>query len=463
VIGYSQAVAIGAAGTALGIAISALFYSHSRLATPAMVLVVLLAGALFVRMLGWTVGPIVLLIATCFVDEWTFSTGKLNIRPEQIAVAAAVAIYVVDRMRRRQALWARPSFVEIALIAWFAIGLAGSLLNAPYRFDSMKILALLVLSSLAMFLPRRMLQGDQAVMDQVVAWLLLAFALEGAYATAAYFLHIFGPTVALTVNPASGHLDAFGTMWEPNVLGAVCGAGAVLWLILGTRHFHHAWIGVALCMSASVASITRTAWLAVLIVLILGMVTPVRRRMDLRALGAGLLATMVLCAGVIVVGSLHRYNPGRPGNVATAIGNGTDIFGRLNQISPVWQDLVAHKIRLLIGGGIDSFSQRHVLDGVPQHLASLEITILNDTGILGMIVFAVFVVAVAAAAWRARHDLTVIGLGAMLLVLAITNTATETLELMITWLLIGLLLAAVQVADAVSASRTADTARRSAA
>jgi hypothetical protein len=71
---------------------------------------------------------------------------------------------------------------------------------------------------------------------------------------------------------------------------------------------------------------------------------------------------------------------------------------------------------------------------------------VNDTGLLGLLVFAAFVGAITVATWRARHDITVLGLAMMMLVLGITSTATEPLELMIPWLLTGLLLAAVHTA-----------------
>jgi hypothetical protein len=62
-------------------------------------------------------------------------------------------------------------------------------------------------------------------------------------------------------------------------------------------------------------------------------------------------------------------------------------------------------------------------------------------------VFAAFGIAVAVPAWRHRRDATVAGLGMSTLVIAITNMATETTELMITWLLLGLVLMAVDASD----------------
>ncbi|HVB37555.1 MAG TPA: hypothetical protein VND92_03420, partial [Vicinamibacterales bacterium] len=112
-----------------------------------------------------------------------------------------------------------------------------------------------------------------------------------------------------------------------------------------------------------------------------------------------------------------------------------------------------------IGGGIDSYGQRHVLAGAPEHLANLMLSVVNDTGIVGLLVFSAFIIAIVLVAWRSRGDLMVLGMSAMMLVLAITNQATETLEVMITWLLIGLLLAAARVASAVSEPETSGTSR----
>ena len=65
--------------------------------------------------------------------------------------------------------------------------------------------------------------------------------------------------------------------------------------------------------------------------------------------------------------------------------------------------------------------------------------VLNDTGLIGVLLFAAFGISILIAAWRVRSDIHVMGLGATMLVLVLTNTSTETLELMITWLLVGLL------------------------
>ncbi|HEX7264222.1 MAG TPA: hypothetical protein VF383_08600, partial [Candidatus Dormibacteraeota bacterium] len=147
--------------------------------------------------------------------------------------------------------------------------------------------------------------------------------------------------------------------------------------------------------------------------------------------------------GTYVVGSAGGAH--RSSNLLAALFNVVDLIGRLNQSSPVRSDISGH---LALGRGVASFEALHVAKGVPEHIASLPLLVLNDTGVVGIALFAGFVAAVFARAWSRRQNLIVLGLGQVALVVALTNIATETTELMIGWLLIGLLVAACDVSGA---------------
>jgi hypothetical protein len=451
-------VVVLATGVVLGGVLGGLAYNRPAWAAGAMVAAVCAAAFVFSRLVGIWRGLLVLLVVTCLIDRFTFSLGRFSIRPEQVSALIALGVLVGARVREGRAFALRPNLAEMALLVWFLLGLISSGLMAPSRSQSLKLLALLILSSLAMILPRQFLEERSEEVDQAVRWLLLAFAVEGAYALVAYFLRLWGPIVSLSINPASGHLNAYGTLWEPNVLGAVCGAGAVAWAYLGARLFKRAWIGIALCLSGSVISFARAAWLATGLVLVLSLVLPLRRRIDLHSLVVGVSVTLVVGGGVIAADRLGNYNLGSS-RLIGGLANNVDLLGRLYQFGTVFSDFRGSPSLILLGGGPDSYGERHTTAGQPQHVANLELAIFNDTGLLGLGVFGVFAVAMALAARRKRIDPTVTGLGAMCMVLAITNIATETLELMITWLLLGLLMAAVQAAGSVSPPATAHTVR----
>lgn len=448
---------VAGTGIALAVAVGLLSNAHPRFAWLDMSVLVLAAGAIFVRTLEWRVGLMVLLIVTCLIDRYTFAVGRVNMRPEHVAAGLLLAATVLDRLRSRRLDMFKPRLGEAFLVAWFVVALASSLLEAPHRGDSLKVLALLAISSFALFLPSRVIEKDQHALDQILRWALLAFAIDSAYAVGVYYLHLLGPTISISVNPAGGHLNAYGTLWEPNVLGAISGAGALAWAHLSKDRFRHHWIGIALCLSACVVSLARAALLAVVIVFVLSYVLPRGIRPDVRATLYGIAAALVTMVMVIVADIEGKFiaHP-QAGGTISSLGNATDLTGRLNQFRPVFSDLQASPI---IGLGIDSFGQRHVTQGMAAHLANLELLLLNDTGILGLLLVLGFVAMLVIAAWLRRHDATVVGVAAMVLVVFITNQSTETLELMITWLLLGLLSASICAAEPLKLPGIARTVR----
>jgi hypothetical protein len=269
-----------------------------------------------------------------------------------------------------------------------------------------------------------------------------------------YLLHVFGPTISMAANPASGHLSSYGTLWEQNVFGAFAAAGAIAWVYLGPARFKRAGVGLALCAGGLFDSLTRAAWLAAALVGTLGVTLPgLRRHLVKRELAAGALGGLVLVVAALGAEALGHYNVHEPkaqsgGNLLLVILNLVDVIGRANQIGPMWNDISGH---LAFGRGTASFEALYVVDGVPQHVASLPLLVLNDTGFVGLAVFCAFVVAVIARAWSSRSNSTVLGLGQAAIVIALTNLATETTELMIGWLLIGILVAGCDVATAAPA------------
>lgn len=449
-------MAIWAAGVGLAIVLgilSGLGHSWTALLAAAAVLAV---GGFYVRALGPEAGVILLLILTNVTDHFTFRVGPLGIRPEQVGLAVAVVVLAATRMRDLSLF--RPRAAEWILLAWLALGLLSTLIASPDRGLSLKVLTLIAICTAAFALPRRLLTGPKAAQqfEVIVRWLLIAFATEAGWGSFAYLLHVFGPTISIGPNPASGHLEAYGTLWEQNVFGAFAAAGAVAWVYLGPNRFKRPWIGLAMCMTGLVVSLTRSAWLAALLVGVMGLsFRNLRRQIDLLMVGTGLLGGLLTAAAVLVVDAVGVYvvpvptpvgGPVPHNGIFGAVGNLTDFFGRINQVSPVWGDISGPYV--LIGRGIASFQALHVFRGMPQHIASLPLLVLNDTGVIGVFLFGSFVVAVFIRAWSRRHDPVVVGLSQMAIVIALANLATQTTELMVGWLLVGILMAATDIAPA---------------
>jgi hypothetical protein len=85
--------------------------------------------------------------------------------------------------------------------------------------------------------------------------------------------------------------------------------------------------------------------------------------------------------------------------------------------------------------------------------------VLHDTGFAGVLIFGGFITAVVLRVWSERRNPIVLGLGQAAIVIGLTNLSTETTELMIGWLLIGLLLAACDVASTAPPHSAMDDSR----
>ena len=445
-----------AVAAGLGLGLGLLTLAPSRVGLAGAILLVGGAAALYARFAGWRVGLVCLLIATNFLDRYTFRAGSVDIRAEQVAaILGLVALVYLLMWRRRGWDIFRPNLAEALVLLWIVIALLSSLTAAPDVGRSIKGVALLAVSALGLALPRRLVEpAIRADVDLIVEMLLLVFAVEAAYGTLAFFAHVFGSDVSLGANVASGHLNAYGTLWEPNVFGAFCASGAVLWAWLGQRHFRFAWIGIAVCLGGLIASFTRAGWaIGLLMLAVIALAQrrqrPIMRELILGAAGAVVIGLMIIGAGrvsdyyVAVNNGTAIVQPTQHG-LSALLANPIDVIGRLDQVRIAGPDITSH---LLIGSGVASFGERHpIAHQGEQHLANLELAVLNDTGVLGLLAFLGFGAAVIVAAWRRRRDPTVAGLGVATLVIALTNIATETTELMITWLLVGLLLLAVDAA-----------------
>jgi hypothetical protein len=450
------------AAVAFAVIIAVLNLSSRGWSAPVMVLAVVALCAYYARAVGWHPGLLAALIVASLVDRYTFAAGPVAIRTEEVAGIVVSLVLAFVMFRERSLDWLRPNAAEALLLAWLALSVVSSLIASPDRRLSAKIILLVAICALGFFLPRRLLTGKdaKAQLETVIRWLLIVLATEAGWGSVAYLTHIFGPTISITPNPASGHLSAYGTLWEQNVFGAIVAAGAVAWIYLGSRRFRNAWVGVAICMSGLVDSLTRAAWLAAAAVGAVGLVVPgLRRRLDLVEAATGLLGGVVAAGGVLFVESTGTYTvavtssagPVRHTGLFGAIFNMTDFIGRINQSGPIWAD-IRHDV--LFGRGTASFEALHVIDGVPQHVASLPLLVLNDTGVVGLIVFTAFGAAVVARVWARRQDDVVTGLSQVAIVLVLANLATQTTELMVGWLLIGILVAATYIAPGAEVRRS---------
>jgi hypothetical protein len=435
-----------------------------------------------------------LLILLCAVDAFEFKIASAFIRTEQMAAVVGLAVIVATRGGGRR--WWQPSALESVLVLWLALNVLSSVIAAPRLGESMKILALMTVSSAALVIPRRLnLSRDQ--LSQAISIQLLVFAGAAGYGLLALLMHpITQSDFGLTFNRLTGQLVASGSLWESNVFGDYCAAGTVAWALLGPRWFGWRWtvLGLVLCGSGLLVSLTRAAWVAFAIVAIVVGVSHIRRNLAYRSVGlaAALLAVTLFLFSLAVAAGAYAASggPNRPDQVLGVVGSPQvspqpsagakatpspsagsgstpspppsvpplrssprpglrgfvidprDVIGRIQQLQAVLYDLRRHP---LLGGGTASYGERYQIRGMELWLASLPLRVANDTGIAGLCVLGLFLSLVAIKVWLGRRDLIAATFGLILLLVFITNLSTETLELMFPWLFIGVALACVEL------------------
>jgi hypothetical protein len=124
--------------------------------------------------------------------------------------------------------------------------------------------------------------------------------------------------------------------------------------------------------------------------------------------------------------------------------NTVDVLGRVDQFNRVGAHFRGLK-SFLLGTGTGSYGQYYMYRGQPEWIASLPLRLVNDTGVAGLLVFGAFGLAVARRAWLRRRDPLVVASGVACLLFAVVNISTEMLELMVSWVVLGLLLIAIDV------------------
>ena len=437
--------------------------------------------------LGTTRSALALLVVASLINRYAVTLGGLHLKPETVAVPL-VGLVVVGELAAHRRL-PRLTLVDWLLGAWIVANGLGSL-YAPLRGTSLKLtvqLALLCAGSLAI----RQLIRSGVDLRVALAVMLGGLTVVAAIGVVAYVLYPLGPNLGIQIDPITHRPTAYATLFEGNLFGSSIMVGWFWWLVAlltGTSRRWLAVLGLAITTAGVEVSLARGTWLAIAVTLLVAGIVLLANRprsmislsphaadLGLAAFTALVLSAIVLLSpGSLVVQALHR--PAVVGNTTTAgaarggtVGSqsaspaiiqrattlsepGADatVTQRLEIVRSAVRDWRVHP---LTGLGPGSYGESHIdTSHQPAWIGILPVRILHDTGILGTVVFLAFGVVLArrwlaalracAAAWL-RAALIAQGLG--LIALLIAYTATEGLELLFAWVVLGLLVATIEV------------------
>jgi O-antigen ligase/polysaccharide polymerase Wzy-like membrane protein len=396
-----------------------------------------------------------LLLVAAAMPRGAIDVGGLNLRPEHIAVGLlCLALPVLLRRRPQEpALW---MFADYALAVYVGLNILSSLVASPAPLQTLKWSTQQTLAILPYFF-LRLLAADQRRFRWAFRAFLLVGALEAAYGVVAYYANYFLGTEFGVSTDFYGTLAApYGTLFEPNIFAAYCGAFSVAMLALFLQERRRIYLaGYGVTLAGMAVGLSRAALGATLIgLLLLAYCARRMRLLDWRVVRSVAVAT--LCVGIVILPAVTAQYSERLStvDVTDPTADPNTLF-RVVQFEVAVDDIYESP---LLGNGTASFqllydpAQALVQIGaeVPW-IANTELRVLHDTGVIGFVTFVLFVAALFRRARRRLRqvsDPALLALTVSSVVYLVSFQATEGTILAFTWVHLGMIACAVALAAA---------------
>jgi O-antigen ligase len=408
----------------------------------------LMISAIFVPFC-WPYGALVVLIAATVMPEFSAQFGGWNARPEHFA-GLMVALAIVFRWLVGSGTPISFTAVDYFVIGYVFCNYASSVMGSPDPKLTLRWALLNNLVILPYFLVRILVRDEEALRRVFKAFLTIGIA-ESTYAVAASASsHAFGTSFGVDVDQyATGLGGIYGTQSEPNLLGSYCACLAIMLLILyflDKRRPRWVMPGAVLALGGLFVSLSRAAILAfacaALVVLFIGLRSGrIRTKQLVRVtLMVGLLLAPILIANASNISSRFANWSDK------GVRGDADTVGRILEWAVAIQTIQEHPI---LGNGTASFQlladakQLPILGDRPW-VGNYLIRILNDSGLVGLVLFGIVAVRIGKEAKdcverRVRGYGIIIALVAGCLVYAIAFLSTDGTMLSFFWVHVGLL------------------------
>jgi len=391
------------------------------------------------------------LVAAAAMPRLAIDIMGLKARPEHLITGLLICVVPFIWKKRAQPVeWIGPDYWLIAYIAliFFSSAFMSVEPGQTTKWAIQQTFAILPYFFLRIFIV------DRRDFRWAFNALLAVGAVTLGYAILCFYSHIFlGSTFGVEVEQYGEIAAIYGLQFEANILGGYSAALAAMMLtmylwqreqkfLIGCTFFGLVAVTISLSRAALIA--------AVVVMSIVGLLAFMRRLIDRKVVfnfAAASLGAALLVAPFVVQHYIKRFSTVEIAD-PTADPN---TLTRAVQTVAALDEIAKHPI---FGGGTASFQlafdwQKLGVGWEDQGwIGNTELRVLHDTGIVGLITFAIFVVSLV---WFARKALKresspkLIALLAGGLVYCITFQATEGTLLAFPWVHLGLIGCAVSI------------------
>jgi O-antigen ligase len=403
----------------------------------------------------WPYGALLILCVASVMPRITVEIGGWNARPEHCASVLVILVLLFRRVSiegQRIKLTGTDYWIA-AYVVWNYIS---SALMSPDPKLTLRWALLNNLVVLPYFLIRFVVRDERTL-----RWLFKAFltvgVLECAYAAMCFASrHLFGTSFGTEMDQyAVGLGGAYGTQYEPNLLGSYAGCLTIMLLVfyfLSGRKPRWVVLASTVSLAALLVSLSRAAFLG------FGLVLLVLMFMGMRAglVSAKKLLPIGLIMGLFIApfaATSGKNLLSRLVGLGAGVENDPDSMARIVSWTAALTDIAQHPIA---GNGTASFqlladAKELPLLGDRPWVGNSPLRIVHDTGVIGLLLMAVVLLAIVrdvrrAIAGRGTGTDIIIVLTSGCIVYAVAFMATEGTMLSFFWVHVGLLASACSVA-----------------
>ncbi len=428
----------------------------------AMIPVALLGGLLLIALLllGWPFSGVALLIVAALVTRYRIDIGPVTVRPEHIAAVLVAGIgFLQVGLERRT--------IRMPVAVWFAVGwwgmnlLSGLLFN-PDRMMGLQNALRIALLPLTFFLVLNLIPNQRG-WRHAVSFFLIAGVIEAAFGILARAVYPFGVNLGVQVAWNFTEPVPYGTFEEGNLFGSHTASWAIalLMIIFTAERVGDArkrqlirFGGLIILMIAVLLSMSRAAWIMFLV----GATAVLIFEKDSiwSQVNRFLLAAIALPLLIFFILSITPYLPPSwpfVNRLQSFLNLGYDptFSARLSDWSLALQDW---RERPWTGWGPGSFYAIHgLLRARPAWISNLTVRLLQETGVIGLTLFAGFFVTLilpGIKAARQQQDLMTRGILLALIIsymmlVGLAYQSTDGIWLTASWVHAGLIAAGVHV------------------
>ena len=451
---FSAAIKPRKIGVVVTIVLAACAIGFASAIAPTPIALVAVGGGMVapLALTRWPMIPLLTLVVVMSVPRFSLDFQGTTINSERVILPCLLLTATAALLSGREAR-VRAGLAHVGLIVyWIALALS-SILVAPDRAQSERLTVLVIIASSPFWLVPILTSHPHWLRVGLGAFIVAAF-IEALLGVTSVIINVTtGVELGLQRDSLTGVLTPFGTQFEGNIFGSFVATGFVGWLAWlvgrpGRLQWRRLEVGVLLVLGLGVAvSYSRGAWIAAaagtLVVVVVG--SRGHRFASLTAIGISIGAV-----GAVVLAMANTpFGAGIVTRIVSLPGvvTGGVVDTRFDQ--RYTQDLIFidWSTSPIIGTGTGSLgeSYRYLTVNLPAWNGNLELHVLHDSGLVGVLGVSILILATALPLMRLlRHPERggdapiVLSALAMMVVLLVAFQATEATYLAWSWYVLGL-------------------------